>query len=314
MDALSSLLTGPRARGAFLLRSMMDPPWSLRIEDQAPLTVVVMVAGRAWLQHEDGEPVELPQGSAAVVVGPTPYRVADDPATAPQVIIKPGQRCETLDGADLHDQMCLGVRSWGNSDDPETIMLTGSYQYAGEVSRRLLEALPRLIVLPAEDQPEPLVSYLGAEIDREVPGQEAVLDRMLDLLVISVLRSWFASQHEQAPGWYRASEDPVIARVLAVIHDRPAEPWTVTDLAAEVGLSRAALARRFTGLVGESPMSYLTGWRLALAADLLHEPEATLEAIARRVGYGSAFALSTAFKRHHGVSPSDFRAQMSAAA
>ena len=93
-----------------------------------------------------------------------------------------------------------------------------------------------------------------------------------------------------------------------MLHHNPAHPWTVAALAAEVGVSRAALARRFTELVGEPPMAFLTGWRLALAADLLREPDATVGAVARQVGYGSPFALSTAFKRVRGVSPREHRA------
>jgi AraC-like DNA-binding protein len=92
-----------------------------------------------------------------------------------------------------------------------------------------------------------------------------------------------------------------------MLHNNPAEPWTVAGLAAEIGISRAALARRFTDLVGEPPMSYLTGWRLDLAADLLREPDATVGAVARQVGYGSPFALSAAFKRVRGVSPREHR-------
>ncbi|CAM5603685.1 hypothetical protein SGLAM104S_00250 [Streptomyces glaucescens] len=91
------------------------------------------------------------------------------------------------------------------------------------------------------------------------------------------------------------------------MQDDPAHPWTVAALAAKCGVSRAALARRFTELVGEPPMTHLTGWRPALAADRLRETAHTLEAIARQVGYGSAFALSTAFKRRYGVSPQEFR-------
>jgi len=90
---------------------------------------------------------------------------------------------------------------------------------------------------------------------------------------------------------------------VRLLHNNPAHPWTVASLAAEVGVSRAALARRFTDLVGEPPMAFLTGWRLALAADLLLEPDATVGAVARRVGYTSPFTFSTAFKRHYGVSP-----------
>ena len=87
------------------------------------------------------------------------------------------------------------------------------------------------------------------------------------------------------------------------MHDDPAHPWTVAELAAEAGVSRAALARRFNELVGEPPMTFLTGWRIALAADLLLEPGATIGSVAHQVGYGSPFALSTAFKRVRGISP-----------
>jgi AraC-like DNA-binding protein len=100
----------------------------------------------------------------------------------------------------------------------------------------------------------------------------------------------------------------VVGRALRMLHNNPAHPWTVAALAAETAVSRAALARRFTELVGEPPMTYLTSWRLALAADLLREPDATIGAVARRVGYGSPFALSTAFKRERGVSPKQHRA------
>lgn len=94
-------------------------------------------------------------------------------------------------------------------------------------------------------------------------------------------------------------------RALRMLHNNPAHPWTLADLAAACGTSRATLARRFAELVGEPPMSFLAGWRLSLAADLLRKPDATIGAVARQVGYGSPFALSTAFKRFHGVSPKE---------
>jgi AraC-like DNA-binding protein len=98
--------------------------------------------------------------------------------------------------------------------------------------------------------------------------------------------------------------------VLRILHDDPARPWTIAELATHVGISRAALARRFADLVGEPPMTYLTRWRLALAADRLLEPHATIDTVAREVGYSSAFALSTAFKRERGVSPREHRARV----
>src|SRR4051812_34225609 len=304
MDAVAALLDGPRAREAFLLRSSMDPPWSLRIEDEAPLTVLSMVRGGAWVMPVDGEPARLGAGDVALMRGPDPYTVADDPATRPQVAILPGQVCRSLsDGQDMGETWRLGVRTWGNAAEGATVMLIGTYQLDGEVSRRLLRALPTLLVLRESEWDCPVIPLLAAEIGKDEPGQEAVLDRLLDLLLIAVLRAWFARPDAQAPGWYAASADPVVGPVLRLLHHEPARPWTVGALAAEIGVSRAALARRFTELVGEPPMAFLAGWRLALAADLLRDPQATLAAVARQVGYGSPYALSTAFKRVRGVSP-----------
>jgi AraC-like DNA-binding protein len=303
MDAVAGLLDGPRARGAFLLRSQLDPPWSMRIADEAPLCLIAITRGEAWLLPEDGEPLRLAPGDVAVIRGPDPYALADDPGTEPQVLILPGQRCVTPDGREVELISYMGVRTWGNSPVGSTVMLSGTYELEGEVSRRLLNALPPLLVLPAESWESPLLGLLAEEIVKDDPGQEAVLDRLLDLLLIAVLRAWFARPDAEAPRWYRAYSDPVVGKALRLIHDDPAHPWTVAELAGEAGVSRAALARRFTELVGEPPMTFLTDWRLSLAADLLLEPGATIGSVAYKVGYGTPFALSTAFKRVRGLSP-----------
>ena len=306
MDAVAGLLDGPRARDAFLLRSTMDPPWSLRIEDEAPLTLVAIVRGSAWIAPDKGDAVRLARGDVAIVRGPDPYTVADDPATPPQAIIRPDQRCTTPGGQDV-EMGYVGVRTWGNSADGETVMLTGTYNLDGEVSRRLLRALPPLLVLRDAEWDCPLIPLMADEIVKDAPGQEAVLDRLLDLLLIAVLRAWFARPEADAPAWYRAHADPVVGPALQLLHHSPERPWTVATLAHETGVSRAALARRFNELVGEPPMTFLTGWRIALAADLLREPGATVGSVAPQVGYGSPFALSTAFKRVRGVSPQQYR-------
>jgi AraC-like DNA-binding protein len=308
MDAVAGLLDGPRARGAFLLRTSMAPPWSLRIRDEAPLTLCAIVRGDAWVVPDGGAPVRLAPGDAAVFRGPDHYTVADDPATPPQVVVHPGQRCTTPDGRDLSAAMSLGVRTWGNSPDGATVMLTGTYQVDGEVSGRLLRALPPLLVIRGDAWSSPLIPLLASEIVVDEPGQEAVLDRLLDLLLIAALRAWFARPEAEAPGWYRAYADPVVGPALRLMHNAPERPWTVAELASAARASRAALARRFTELVGEPPMTFLAGWRIALAADLLLEPGATVGSVAPKVGYGSPFALSAAFKRLRGVSPREFRA------
>ncbi|MGM9382318.1 AraC family transcriptional regulator [Streptomyces antibioticus] len=309
MDALAGLLEGPRARGALMIRACFDPPWSVRVEDGAPLTVMLMVRGEGWVVPDDGERIRLTAGDLAIARGPAPYTCADDPATPPQALIMPGGECAYPDGRLLNGSMDLGVRAWGDRLDGSTVLLIGTYLMRGEISARLLDALPPLLSLTSREWPCPLTPLLMDEIARDEPGQEVVLDRMLDLLVIAALRAWFARPEAAAPAWYRAQADPVVGRVLRLVQDDPAHPWTVASLAAKAGVSRAALARRFTALVGEPPMTHLTGWRLALAADRLHATEETIGAIARQVGYGSAFALSTAFKRMYGVSPQEYRAR-----
>jgi AraC-like DNA-binding protein len=308
VDAVANLLDGPRARGAFLLRALFAPPWSVRIADRAPLSLVAVVRGEAWLLPDDGAATRLVPGDVAVLRGPEPYRFADAPDTPTQVVIHPGQRCTTVDGVDLHDRMTLGVRSWGNDPHGGTVLLIGTYQLRTATSRRLLAALPAALVVPRDERHAGFIPLLDEEITQDRPGQDVVLDRMLDLLLIAVLRTWFAQPADEQPAWHRAPGDPVVGPALRLLHEEPARPWTVAALAARTGVSRATLARRFTELVGEPPMTYLTGWRLALAADLLREPDATIGSVARRVGYGSAFALSAAFKRVHGVSPREHRA------
>jgi AraC-like DNA-binding protein len=303
VDALAGLLDGPRAQGAFLLKVVLSPPWSIRIADEAPLAIFTLLDGDAWLLHPglDG-PAHLHPGDTVVARGPDHYTVADRPDRAPALFIGPGGDCRDATGSHLAEAMRLGVRTWGNDATGATTMLTGAYALTGEVGSRLLRALPPVVVLPRTGD-APLVDLLAAELGREAPGQEAVLDRLLDLLLITSLRAWFARPEAAPPAWYTASADAVVGRALALLHHNPAHPWTVAALATATGVSRATLARRFTDLVGEPPMAYLTGWRLALATDLLPNPDTTLAAVARQVGYGSPFALSTAYKRAHGVSP-----------
>jgi AraC-like DNA-binding protein len=307
VDGLTNLLDGPRGRGAFLQRTVMEPPWSFRMADDAPLGLVAVLRGTAWITPDAGEAREVGIGSVSLVRALTPLTIASAPDVPPTVHWLPGGRRTTTDGADLGEAMALGVRTWGNDPDGSTVLLMGCYQLRGEINRRVVDALPPLVVLEREHWESPLPSMLGEEIRTELPGQQAVLDRLFDLLLVSVLRTWFSRAEASAPGWYAAHRDPVVGRALRLLHEDPARPWTVADLAAESGASRSALARRFAGLVGSPPMSYLKQWRLARTADLLLDPDLTLDSIARRVGYSDGLALSSAFKAARGVSPRQYR-------
>lgn len=307
MDGLAGLLDGPRARGAFLLRILLDPPWSIRLQDEAPLSVTHVVRGHMWACADGEEPVLLEAGDVVLWVGTDHWTIAGDPATPTQIVVEPGEVCRTVDGRIVVQEMSQGVRSWGNTAVGETVLLTGVYQLEGEVTRRLLRALPRTMVLRAAELDTPLLDLLGEEVVRDAPGQGAVLDRLLDLLLITLLRTWFDRPSSEPPAWYAAQADPVVGPAIRLLQHHPEHAWTVASLATRAGVSRAAFARRFTELVGEPPMAFLTGWRIALAADLLLEPDATIAAVARQVGYATPFALSAAFKRERGMSPRDHR-------
>lgn len=159
--------------------------------------------------------------------------------------------------------------------------------------------------MPAGPRTRAALDLLAAEIARDEPGQDAVLRRLLDLVLVLALRAWCASE---APSpWFRALDDAEVGEALRLLHAEPAHRWTVAALAARAGLSRAAFAARFAHLVGEPPLTYLTGWRMTLAADLLRDTEDTVAAVAKAVGYEDPFAFSVAFKRNRGASPSDWR-------
>lgn len=308
MDTLGGLLDAPRARGAFALRTVMSSPWSLRILAGSPLTLIAGVAGEAWVVPDDGDPVRIGPGDIAVTRAPDYYNVADLPTTSPIVVIHPGQRCCDLDGNSVLEAMTHGVRTWGNDPDGSTVFLVGAYEHLSDISDRLLRALPPVLSLARADWESPLVPLLCDEVVKDEPGQAAVLDRLLDLLVTAVLKAWFARHDDSRPEWWRFQGDRIVECALRLMHDNPAHPWTIDKLAAESGASRASLARRFHDLVGEPPMTFLKNWRMALAADLLCQPNETVSTVAEKVGYATPFAFSAAFKRVRGVSPQEHRA------
>lgn len=308
MDGLAALLDGPRARGAFLLRCVMDAPWAVRLEDEAPLTLLSVSRGGLWLWPEDGAPpLRLGPGDVVVRVGTAPWFIGDDPRTPPMAVILPGQVCVGLDGRPLREELSQGLRTWGTGASGETAFIIGVYLVEGEVPGRLLRALPGLLVVRAGELDSSVATLLEGEIDRQVPGQEAVLDRLLDLLLITVLRHWLDRAEDAAPRWYAGQADPVVGPALRLVQHHPEQPWTVAGLAAAAHVSRSAFARRFTTIVGQTPVAFLTEWRLALAADLMLDESRTLASVARQVGYGTPFALSAAFRRERGVSPQQWR-------
>ena len=154
----------------------------------------------------------------------------------------------------------------------------------------------------------------AADAVRLSAGSQALMDRLLDWALVCTLRSWLAEQQHCAPAWYRGMSDPVVGPALSAIHDRPFDRWTVASLATEAAVSRALFARRFTEVMGEPPLAYLTEWRMAEAEELLADPARSVAQVATTVGYSDAFGFSAAFKRLRGTSPTEFRVGLSSSA
>ncbi|WP_433124660.1 AraC family transcriptional regulator [Micromonospora sp. CA-240977] len=300
MDPFDSLLRGVHADGAAFGRSVLTPPRALRFVDGAPLTLCVPMRGEGWIFHPESDKPRLVRvGEAATVRGPAPFVFSAEPRSS----FAPGELRDVRRGhtgpADPTDHA------------DHLVLLVGVYHVRGLVPQRLLGALPPVLVVPDDQDCAALRDYLDAQLDAGRPGRQVVLDRLLDWLLVCTVRDWFDQPDTEAPGWYRALSDDTVGPVLRAMHDAPGRPWTLASLATRAGVSRSTLAKRFTSLVGEPPLTYLTDWRMTLAADMLAESTATVAAVARHLGYADAFGFSAAFKRVHGMSPSAARSRSS---
>lgn len=307
MAVLDDLLDDIRAQRALISRSVMEPRWSLRVADGSPLALVTPLRGHAWIVPDDAEPVRVDEGDVGIISRPTAYTVADDPSYATTLIAAPQGRFALPDGTDITDEVRAAQTTGQPDPTGATVLVCGTYEAHGDVSARLLSALPPQLVVHGDDTPRWAIDALAAEVGGDDPGRQVIVDRLLDLTLILTLRAWFTRDDTHAPAWFRAHHDPVVGHALRLIHGDPAHGWTVAGLADAAGVSRAWFARRFAVVMGEPPMSYLAGWRIARAADLLTSSDATVETIARRVGYANAFTFSTAFTRVKGISPSRYR-------
>ncbi len=270
------MLSGIRARGASLCEASLSPPWTLRCADGASLTMVTVLDGGASLLPSGGPTLTVGPGDTALVRGPAPFRLVD-------------------------------------ASKERTSLVMGGYQSARGRHDRLLDTLPPALVHREEsDDVLWLASARDALERRDRPGGQALVDRALDMGLVCTLGCWFEREGANAPAWYRGTRDPVVGPALDAIHEHLDQAWTVGSLAARAGVSRAHFATRFTEVMGQTPLGYLTEWRMYTAEELLAEPDAGVARVADAVGYSDAAAFSTAFKRLRGMSPREFRRRATA--
>jgi AraC-like DNA-binding protein len=294
MDVLQDQLVRARSSGGVFARSTARPPWGILLPGTIELTVHVVLEGRAYLWLEDpADATELRPGDLALVPGGPDHHLAYDPGA----ICVPHERF-----------LEQGVGDELAGHPGASVFMCGAYRFRGDVGRGLLQSLPPILVLPAAagDSLQDVIGLISRELSEPAPGQQTVLDRSLDLLVVLAMRSAF-EQGPASPRWFQAASDPRLGPALHAIHSTPDAQWTVPRLAALSGFSRAAFARNFERALGESPMRYLTEWRMTLARDHLRMDGLSITEIAQRVGYGSPNAFAAAFLRHHGTPPGRWR-------
>jgi AraC-like DNA-binding protein len=294
VDILQDHLIRARASGGVFARSVARSPWGLRLPGTIQLALHTVVQGRAWLWLDDpGAALELAPGDLALVPGGPDHQVAHKPGAA---CISP-ERFREQHANDEH-----------TVHQEATVFLCGAYRFSGDVGRGLIRTLPPTLLLrtAAHDPLHDVIALLSRELSGPAPGQQTVLDRLLDVLLVLALRACF-EQSPTSPRWYQASNDPRLSPALHAIHAEAGHPWTVPELASLSGLSRPAFARNFGRSLGQAPMQYLTDWRMTLARDYLRTGELTVAQIANRTGYATPNAFAAAFRRHHGQPPGQWQ-------
>jgi AraC-like DNA-binding protein len=268
-DALTDLLDMLKPRGRVYCCSEMSAPWAMSLPADGYARFHVIERGGAWLKLE-GDKRGMPLASGDLVIVPHGH------------------------GHVLADSPC------------------GSFQIVDPDYNPLLGVLPPLIHIPSgvaqlDEWLEPTLKMMAHEARHRRPGSETLVARLIDIILVQAVRIWIEEQPHNKGGWLGALRHPKIGAALGLIHHEPERHWSVSALAHEVAMSRSLFAAKFSSLVGEPPLSYLTSWRMWQASRLLAEGNLLVGETALRVGYESEAAFSKAFKRHFGRSPLTYR-------
>ncbi|HSF15933.1 MAG TPA: AraC family transcriptional regulator [Vicinamibacteria bacterium] len=333
MDVLSDVLRVVRLTSAVFFTARFSSPWSiespppdqlarsLRLRAESIALFHVLVEGQCWISFGDQAPTKMEAGDVLIFPRGDPHVMSSHVGARPCPIgsLLPSQPSEEI--PQLH---------YGGGG--ETTRWVCGFLHCDQAFNPLIGALPTMLCvrgrestgqgLPPEAQASEragvvLVEADGwlattlqhtiEEADATHPGGSAMLARLIELLYLDVLRRYMQQLPSGHTGWLAGVKDPEVGRALRLLHARPDHPWTVEDLAHEVGVSRSALAQRFTELTGEAPMRYLTGWRIQLAKHLMLQASLAIAEVADRVGYESEAAFNRAFKRRVGVPPAKWR-------
>jgi AraC-like DNA-binding protein len=303
-DVLAELLDSMRLTTLMHGRFELGAPWGLQFPDINAAHLIVV--GRGTVRFEsDGSPSPLSLAAGDLLLMPHggSYALRDAEGSPLHVIGQGECQRARVKGSP--------VRLGGEGE--RTILLTGSFQFGVHSRAPLFEQMPRVLHIVADDPVASpsltsIVQLLLAESASPRPGATVIMSRLAEILLVQSLRTHIAGRLERKQGLCSLA-DPAIARALALIHERPAEGWTVESLATAVALSRSGFAARFSALVGDTPLEYLSRWRMTKASQYLRDSELSLGEVAQHVGYQSEASFNRAFKRWEGVAPGTYRRQ-----
>lgn len=305
MDVLSNILETLRLRGTLYFSTACHPPWGIRVPAYRRVARFHLVArGTCWVEVVgQPEPIRLEAGDLVLV-----------PAGAEHVLTDaPGTRCRTVDDVVRSAGFTgRGVLVVGQEDTQSpTRLVCGHFEFDEDLHHPLLSQLPPALMVRWDEEVrgsplEGAFRYIVREVLDGEPGHEAVVARLSETLFVQVIRSW-ARRAEHRGGVLAALGDAGLGAALAAMHEQPATPWTLDELSRRAAMGRTAFAERFRAVVGETPLRYLTHWRIQNAKRLLAESRLSIDQVAARVGYESAASFSRVFRRTAGINPGAYR-------
>lgn len=306
-DPLGEVLQLLQLSGVLYCNAELTDPWGIEVPAlPGVMNVEVVTSGHCWIEVDGQAPVFMPEGSLVLIPRGLRHRLRGNP----------GDRTTRLEEipveriGDRFENMRFGGGGRG------TRITYYGVRFDPYLADRLIRLLPDMLHLRTHVDDggwlHGTIRFIAQEARQRLPGSETVITRLADILVIQAIRTWIEQVRDEERGWIAALHDRRIGKAMSLMHRRPEHDWRVETLAREIGMSRSGFAARFTALVGEPVLQYLTGLRMRYAHRELRQTSDTLARIAERVGYRSEPAFNRAFKRVMGVPPGAVRKQSAA--